>query len=691
MKSCNAIYCSLLTAILFSLSLPPFDQWYLAYIAFVPLLYLTVRANYKEILQLYTMTAIVVATAWWYGIIAESLASFIQTSAVFTASFILWGLLTRYLYKNIYNGLLSFMLPVLLWVGIERILTSAYIGVPANPGLSQYSRVELIQTASFFGVYAISFILLLTNSLIACSFFLYRQQKKSLSFSSWPIMIAVLINLLNYHYGVARLTQDQGLGSISVAVIQPAISSELYQNSKRNSDDMNSIKNVLNELTDQAVKKNIDMLFRPQVSSGTINMRINSNRAHIYETARRNKVDMFISSDDIDSDGNKYNSVFSISNDGEYRGRYDKVHLTTGAEDGYSAGVGNLPVKSSYGNVGVALNNELSLPELYRASVSLGSEILFSTTNDSAFQRSVVAINHANTSVFRALENNRWMIHASNAGPSMIVSPYGVVTARSSMYHQGVLYGEIDKVASLSSYGQWGYMIPIVLSGIVVLLLIYIFIKEIIVFRNSAGFTWISVSGVKHCRVSAFDRLCKACRILLLTIITSLGFVLASFVAVNVSISDDKTITTVLRDFLRPPLMRKDTVAERSLQSRDNTCGPAALAYLLNTYGMEVREDDIVDKIYVTRLGSSLLELKKAAFIFGFQAKGYKGNFEWMKQQPLPLIAHINDKHYVVINKIVSNSVYMFDPLEGHVVVNNNDFERSWSGYALSVRTMAIN
>ena len=156
------------------------------------------------------------------------------------------------------------------------------------------------------------------------------------------------------------------------------------------------------------------------------------------------------------------------------------------------------------------------------------------------------------------------------------------------------------------------------------------------------------------------------------------------------SISDGDSLTTVLLDILLPLKRHKDTVSQRFLQSRENTCGPAALAYILNFYGLETDEDDILKHVHISSYGTSMLQLKNAAKDFGFIGKGYKSNYKWLKQQALPLIAHVNDKHYVVINKIINNRIYLFDPLEGHIILEKNDFENLWSGNVLTVRPEPI-
>ena len=59
-------------------------------------------------------------------------------------------------------------------------------------------------------------------------------------------------------------------------------------------------------------------------------------------------------------------------------------------------------------------------------------------------------------------------------------------------------------------------------------------------------------------------------------------------------------------------------------------------------------------------------------------------------QEPLPVIAYINDSHYVVVNKVTSSNIYLFDPLLGHVLVSRKVFEKGWNGYILLVNMKKI-
>ena len=248
----------------------------------------------------------------------------------------------------------------------------------------------------------------------------------------------------------------------------------------------------------------------------------------------------------------------------------------------------------------------------------------------------------------------------------------------------------IEKISKLSKYTRWGYVVPMLLAAMVIVISILVMIKELITVWPGLKVKQGSQLNIKRKCLSLFNSVRKYYYVPVLFLVVTIGLVISSVVVVNASIPDGAPIKTTMQDFLLPVKLHKDTISDKFLQTKENTCGPAALAYLLNYYGLDINEIDIAEQIKLSRYGANMLELKKAASVFNFNAKGYKGNYEWLEQQALPLIAHINDKHYVVINKIVNENVYMFDPLEGHVILKRSDFERIWSGYVLTVRTVPI-
>lgn len=109
-------------------------------------------------------------------------------------------------------------------------------------------------------------------------------------------------------------------------------------------------------------------------------------------------------------------------------------------------------------------------------------------------------------------------------------------------------------------------------------------------------------------------------------------------------------------------------------------CGPACLKMIAGYYGRNYSLEALRRKCFITREGVSFLGLSEAAESIGFRTVGVKISFEMLKENvPLPCIAHWKQKHFVVIQKIRNDVVYVADPASGQVRYRKDDFIRSWA------------
>lgn len=504
---------------------------------------------------------------------------------------------------------------------------------------------------------------------------------------------------INIGYGYSKTHQPIELKNpVKVAVVQPMISSDHYLNGWRNPENRDFMKNTLEQLTVQAVATKPDILFWPEGGNGYLNMRITELRDALYKTAIQFNTDLVISSNDLDEQGRKYNSIFSISRSGELLGRYDKVHLIPIAEDSYTAGDGYHTIPSSFGDIGPAICYESNFPAPLREVSKNGAELLFVSTSDAVFKKTSLTINHTRTAVFRAVENNRWVIHASNTGPSAIVSPTGHVTASTAFYKRGFVAGHVELIREMSFFTRFGYLIPLLFSLSTILLLVVQIYHGLMRLRRSDKRTRSTIS---HARMQPNDielrfkaLLCLAGTHLPITLLY--GSFLAALMTSSVLLVNHQTTPGnpsfyALKDFFSPiDSLEPDKVSRKFLQAKKNSCGAAVLAYIFSYFGKSVAEEDLIPQMTMTEDGTSMLELKKVAIRNEFQAIGVKANYNALMKEPLPVIAYINDSHYVVVNKITPYQVWLFDPAIGHVKILRSLFEQAWNGYLLLLRVPPI-
>jgi hypothetical protein len=154
---------------------------------------------------------------------------------------------------------------------------------------------------------------------------------------------------------------------------------------------------------------------------------------------------------------------------------------------------------------------------------------------------------------------------------------------------------------------------------------------------------------------------------------------------------DGSRLNVAVRSFVE--LRFRDVVR----QSRDVSCGAAALATLLTHYwGEPITEQQAIeamaqlgDRQRIEQEGFSLLEMKRFAEGRGYAAVGYRveGAANLVKL-PVPVISLVNVRgyaHFVVIKGVAGDHVFIADPAFGNRVRSLERFEREWNGVILAV------
>lgn len=113
-------------------------------------------------------------------------------------------------------------------------------------------------------------------------------------------------------------------------------------------------------------------------------------------------------------------------------------------------------------------------------------------------------------------------------------------------------------------------------------------------------------------------------------------------------------------------------------------CGAAALSIILSYYGCSLPLEVISRECLVSREGVSIAQLVKAAQRFGLDAKVYETLP--CEQLELPLILFWNRKHYVVLEGIKKNKIYINDPKQGKSVIDRQTFKQNFSQRVIQLR-----
>lgn len=118
-------------------------------------------------------------------------------------------------------------------------------------------------------------------------------------------------------------------------------------------------------------------------------------------------------------------------------------------------------------------------------------------------------------------------------------------------------------------------------------------------------------------------------------------------------------------------------------------CGPACIQIVASLYNRDIELEHIRKLCDFTASGTSIYDLSKAAEAFEFNTLITHIPFEALYEAPLPVIVWWNQKHFIIVERVKGNTVYVIDPSAGRLRYTRREFEQKWTlnadnkGYAL--------
>ncbi len=120
---------------------------------------------------------------------------------------------------------------------------------------------------------------------------------------------------------------------------------------------------------------------------------------------------------------------------------------------------------------------ESLFPELSRARVLAGAQVLTNVTNDAWYGRSPAAWQHLQAARMRAVETGRYVLRVANTGVTAIIKPDGSISASIPWWTTTLLLGKFIPSDHITAYVRWGDW-PL-LAGLFILL--------VPIFRSNTG------------------------------------------------------------------------------------------------------------------------------------------------------------------------------------------------------------
>lgn len=120
-------------------------------------------------------------------------------------------------------------------------------------------------------------------------------------------------------------------------------------------------------------------------------------------------------------------------------------------------------------------------------------------------------------------------------------------------------------------------------------------------------------------------------------------------------------------------------------QSEQSECGLCCVAMIMAYYGCSYDICELRSEYPIGRDGTNLLMLKKIAEKNGFICKGFRINS--INDISFPAILNEENKHFVVAEKRVKNSVVIIDPKKGRYRLDEDEFLEKNIHIGLEIKT----
>jgi apolipoprotein N-acyltransferase len=366
-----------------------------------------------------------------------------------------------------------------LWVAMELARTYLITGFPWNLLGYGVHAEGIRQIASVTGVYGLSFLAAATSALLAWIFVSPRRLRVGLSLAAFACILAIL----NWKLAPPPPTEGKEL-AILIQPNVPLDDSQLEQWIPwRDPAQLQQLVNFSISSLDRAEAQNgaspPKMVAAgnpiPNPSDPPLLVWAENpapfffTRDIIFRNAMENMArqthSIVITNTIVPVEGTTdsiTNTAITLDPNGREISRYDKIHLVPfgeyvpwwalpGAVHKITSEIGNFvpgadyPV-ATYGNarIGVFICYEAIVPQLARRLVANGATVMVNISNDAWYGDSAAAYQHLEMARFRAIENHRYLLRATDNGVTIVVDPYGRILQRLPRHQRLALAARFD-------------------------------------------------------------------------------------------------------------------------------------------------------------------------------------------------------------------------------------------------------
>jgi len=470
-----------------ALALPPFNLSQMGWVSLVPLLFALEDCSRGEAFRRGYIAGLVFfgMTVWW--IVHVSVPAMVGLIAFLSLYFGTAGVVLAMVNKciaktdgatdgdgsdSVLRNLGAALVGTACWVTIEWgrgwILWG---GFPWNfLGVSQWQVTPLIQFADITGVYGVSALLCFVNYTFYFTIRRFVRQirkREPVRRLSWEFYAGMGLVCLAFLHGVREIRASTGPASRSLRL--GLVQADIPQTLKFDPGERQMILSRHRELTDALLASRPELIIWPETAIPWVIQNDRESVELVTNILARSKAYLLTGFFD-NRNAQMYNSAILFTPDPAIAEMYRKMHLVPFGEyiplralwapllkkigpkdynvdDFFDMNMGyEYTVFEAKGfRFGTVVCYEDTVPELYRGFVQRDVDFMVNLTNDAWFKTSPESEMHLANAVFRAVENRRPLVRATNNGITCVVDEYGFIRARCAPFVQGSLSYELHR------------------------------------------------------------------------------------------------------------------------------------------------------------------------------------------------------------------------------------------------------
>jgi apolipoprotein N-acyltransferase len=467
--------------VLLSFSQPPVGVGPIAFLAVIPLLWLVREARAGRSILVGFSFGFAYFASLLYWVIALTALGWAALSLASSAFLAVFTLLVSRLWRE-EHAVRSAIGVAALWTGIEFLRSMWPLGgfTWGGLGYSQTGDGFLLPLATITGVWGISFVVVLVNSVVLVAMErLARRRLAAGALAAVGLAAVMLPALAPIHPALGR--------PLDVAVVQGNdVQADLQQNVR-----VGVIARKHASLHRELRIDPPDLAVWPEDAVDLDPTIYPQTRDVVLPAIRRVGSPTLVGViAGIQDDRHRlYNESLLYDGRGSVVGRYAKVHLVPfgeyvpwRSELSFLHELAQIPYDMTPGRRATLLRvngvpfadvicYENTFPSLDRHLVDRGARFVVVSTNNASYGRTAASRQHLEMSQLRAVENGRWVVHAAVSGISAFIDPRGRVHQPTGLYERTIDRRTIRMSSAKTIYTRWGDWFPWTTLGLAGLLM----------------------------------------------------------------------------------------------------------------------------------------------------------------------------------------------------------------------------